>query len=86
MISPYSDCYIIEFEDGQQNLERVPYQYIKSAEDTTHTVLDGETIFSISNWYYGDPGAWGIIADANNLYNVNVEVVPGLLLIIPQNG
>ena len=82
--SPYSESYGLSYDNGDVSLERVPYKHIGSENDCTHTVLDGETLQSISFQYYDDSGYWDIIADANNIINPLTDITPGLILIIPN--
>jgi len=83
-ISPYSNSYGIDYEDGDLSLERVTTSYLPSDNDVVHTVLPGETIFSIANRYYGNSGLWSIITDHNNINNPLDEITEGLQLTIPN--
>lgn len=85
-VNPYTDAYLIDYQDGDVSLERRPYKQTPSSELITHTVLEGETIQSIAFQYYGDSGYWGIIADINNVYFPFDDVTAGKELIIPTNG
>lgn len=84
--SPYENSYIVEYPNGEQTLERFSYEHDKSSKDIIHTVLDGETIQSISFKYYGDSGFWYVIADMNGIYNPITEVIPGIQILIPFGG
>lgn len=83
-VSPYSQSYAISYDDGDITLERNVFPYQPSKSDRIHTVMDGETIFSIASKYYGDSGYWGLICDVNFIYNPADEVIPGLEIIIPN--
>lgn len=50
---------------------------------TLRVVRDGETLSHISAEVLGDPGAWRVIADANNLTNP-LTLEAGLALVIPH--
>lgn len=82
--NPYTDAFGVKYPEGDISLERVPYTHISSPLDHQHTVLSGETIFSIAFKYYGDSGLWGRIADLNSIYDVCTEVTPGTILTIPH--
>lgn len=84
MASPFDDNYAIEYDNGDVSLERVPYIYKPSDLDVIHIVLEDESIYDIANYYFGDSGNWGIIADTNNLYNPLSELKPGMEIIIPN--
>lgn len=83
-ISPYSNAYGLQFDNGDVTLERVPFRYSASDDDVTHTVKEGETIQGIANDYYKDSGLWYVIADANSIFNPLTDVTPNLKLIIPH--
>jgi len=82
--SPYSNSYGLSYDNGDISLERSPYIYTPSENDVYHTVKDDETIQNIADQYYQDSGLWGVIADANLIYNPIDEIVPGLQLVIPN--
>lgn len=85
-ISPYTNSYALDSDDGDITVERRPFRRIPSNNVITHTVMDGETIQNIAFQYYGNSGYWGIIADTNNIYNPFDDLQPGIELIIPTNG
>ena len=64
---------------------RYSERYTEKTEDDfyIHTVAAGETLWGISDEYYGDGALYGIISDANNLKND--FLYPGQQLIIPAN-
>lgn len=85
--SPYSKAYLLNYGDGEASLERNSNQVTKvSQSDKIHSVKEGDTIFSIANTYYGDSGKWYLIADANYIINPFREIIPGIKLVIPNNG
>lgn len=86
MDSPYKRSIIIQYPDGDGSLERVENFIYKSPQDIVHTVIDGDTLQSIANRYYGDSGKWYVIADANTIYNALAEPEPGTEIIIPYGG
>lgn len=49
-----------------------------------HRAAEGETLYNISNHYYGTPHAWRFIADRNGL--TDVTLTGDELLIIPERG
>lgn len=51
---------------------------------TVHNVLAGETVSQIAGEVMGDPGAWRVIADANDIDNPRTPPA-GDALIIPAN-
>lgn len=82
--SPYLNSYGISYENGDTSLERLPYTYIKGINDLVHTVIEGETLQSISFRYYKDSGLWYVISDTNDIYNPFSELIPGMELLIPN--
>ena len=50
----------------------------------TYTVQPGDTLSSIAGRFYGDPGLWSIIAEANSLPDPN-NVPVGAQLTIPSD-
>jgi hypothetical protein len=49
---------------------------------TVHRVSPGETLDRIAARHYGDPNAWRIIAEANDIHDP-LSLAPGTLLAIP---
>lgn len=83
-ISPYSNAFGLQYDNGDVTLERVPFEYSPSEDDVTHTVKEGETLQGIADDYYKDSGLWYVIADANNILNPLTEVSTYIKLIIPH--
>lgn len=83
---PYKvqNCTTVQFEDGDIIIER-PSISLDTSQNfrAEHTVLEGETLASIANQYYGDSGYWVMIADVNSIYEPLNDLVPGMLLLIP---
>ncbi len=50
-----------------------------------YTVKSVDTLQGIAALYYGDSGLWYIIAEANEILNPLREVIPGMILLIPNN-
>ena len=67
--SPYNlnDSYVVKYKDGESSVERVDKTYSLKSSNRSHTVLEGETLQSISFRYYGDSGRWGDIATFNGI-------------------
>ena len=80
--SPYSEGYIVKFQDGSVSLDRTPKTQLSNT-PRIHTVLEGETIQSIAFQYYGDSGYWADIADINNIFNPFTDLEDGMEIIIP---
>lgn len=84
MYDPYSNGFVVDLEDGDIMVERVPAQPTQlSNPKAVHTVLEGETIQSIAFQYYGDSGYWPVIADVNSIYNPFTDLKPNMQLYIP---
>lgn len=83
MTNTYSDSYIINYPEGDQSLERVRILHREDIEDRVHTIIDEDTLTSISTRFYGSPNHWYIIADVNNIENP-LELIVGQTLIIPN--
>jgi hypothetical protein len=55
-----------------------------SPNDTIHEVTEGERIDSIAKKYYRDEEKWWVIALANGLFLLPVDIIPGMKLRIPD--
>lgn len=83
MDNPYKDkCYKLNYSNGDESLESIPWFPPTNSTPITHDVIDGETIQSIAFQYYGDSGQWYKIALANNILNPFEEVYEGVTLSI----
>ena len=60
--------------------ERVHFDESKS---TFYTVVQGDTIDGIAYKQYGNAQLWWAIMDANPLYQSEIEIKPGDVLMIP---
>lgn len=56
-----------------------------SGASQNYTVKSGDSLWAISDRFYGDPHKWPRIADANNLRNPSL-IKPGQRLTIPPRG
>lgn len=82
--NPYSNAYIINYNDGDTSLERREFtSQLTNGNSVVHTVKEGETIQSIAFQYYGSSSLWYKIADVNSIYNPFTELKEGLQLYIP---
>lgn len=50
---------------------------------TFYTVVQGDTIDGIAYKQYGNAQLWWAIMDANPLYQSEIEIKPGVILMIP---
>jgi len=78
----YEDSILIEYEEGDNSLERIEFSYVKNINDKNHIIKDGDTLDYLAYKYYKDDKLWYIIADTNNIYNP-FELSIGDELIIP---
>ena len=84
--SPYDEGYILHYDEGDYSLEKDIPALIRTPDDKVHTLLEDETLHSLSFRYYGDSGRWYVIAEANGIMNPFKELKPGMKLIIPAYG
>ena len=59
---------------------RIHFDEYKS---TFYTVVQGDTIDGIAHKQYGNAQLWWAIMDANPLYQSEIEIKPGDVLMIP---
>mgnify|MGYP001460998596 CR=1 FL=1 len=52
---------------------------------STHTVVAGDSLPLLAWWEYGDPTAWRVIAEANDIDDP-MALVPGTTLVVPAVG
>lgn len=79
----YSDGQIINYEEGDQSLERFPTFFPDTAGDINHIVKEDDNLVNLSHVYYKDSRLWWKIADKNNLDDIfNLEL--GSQIIIPN--
>jgi nucleoid-associated protein YgaU len=55
-----------------------------SAWSTLHHVQQGDTLDGLAYRYYKDESKWYLIADANGLMDVMVDLTPGTQIVIPK--
>lgn len=80
----YATGYQVELPDGRLLLKRNKIVYSPTAsKDTTHIVTDNDRIWDVAFRYYKDDKSWGIIADANRIYNP-FELEVGTELVVPD--
>ena len=58
---------------------------IPKTSDLYIRVQDGQRLDTLANTYYGDPGMWWIIAQANSITGGTLFVPPGKQIRIPQD-
>lgn len=76
---------IINAIKGRNNIQqetKAPETTQEQVAQNTHTVAEGETLWSIAEKYYNDGFKWVMIQKANNLTTDSVEV--GTKLVIPE--
>ena len=69
--------------EGAPDIAEVGYEYIE------HTVVDGDTLFSLAGYYYHRllPRAcalWWAIAEANEIVDPTQKLVAGMKLVVPD--
>lgn len=57
--------------------------HFKKSKCTFYTVVQEDTIDGIAFKYYGNAQLWWAIMDANPIYQSEVEIKPGDILMIP---
>lgn len=82
--NPYSTGEVFVFNEGDIQLGRDPLIYTKNVKDKTHTVVEGETLWSIANDELGNSKWYWVLQEVNNYLfaadiNINdVIIVPDL--------
>lgn len=84
MADLYSNGFIVDYEDGDQSVERNPEVLLKSSTDITYIVKDGDTFQSLAFIYYGNSDLWYRLAEVNGYYNPFEELEMGDEIIIPN--
>lgn len=79
----YTGGKIINYEEGDQSLQRDRIIHREDLEDELHTIKQGETLTSIAFRYYRKSKLWYLIADVNNIENPTCLKI-GMNLIIPN--
>lgn len=82
--SPYNtqEAIAIDFGDGEYLLDRLDISESLTPSGINHTVLEGETLQSISFKYYRNSGRWGDIATFNGIVDP-FSIEKGIVLAIP---
>ena len=76
----YADGLVINYPEGDKALERIPLSFENDLEDISHTVIEGDTLLSLAQYYFKDSRVWWKIADRNLILNpfvleVNTEII-----------
>jgi nucleoid-associated protein YgaU len=88
--NPYANSNILEFADGTSELERIPYEYTVTGNETTHIIHQKDTLDSIAHTYYQDftenaVDLWIMLAEINGIdYPLDLSPYVGKKLIIPD--
>lgn len=56
----------------------------EQADDQVYTVRDADRLDTLANRYYGDPAHWWILAVANGMELVPVDLVVGAQIKVPS--
>ena len=56
----------------------------ENSDDFEYTVDYGERLPALAERFYGDPLAWWVLAKRNDIWLPDVQVYPGLVLIVPD--
>ena len=81
----YDNGYIIYFNEGDEATYRDGLIFRGSVEDTYHTIIEQETLLTISRKYYGTSFSWFILADANLEIIEDIFSLPlGEVILIPK--
>lgn len=78
----YQTTTLHTLSDGSQLLDESGIVNVK-ATDIIHTIIQGETLLSISEKYYGNHEEWVTIYLANDMLDP-FDLTPGQTLVIPQ--
>ena len=71
-------------ETPSDDTSEIPSQPAETEIPAAYTVQSGDTLHSIAEQFYGDPGLWSIIAEANNLADAD-SIAVGTQLTIPPH-
>jgi len=83
----YQNGYIINYDEGDQSLQRAKGTYTKQDGDTIHIWRDGDMLTAMALKYYGNPRLWYYIGDANNIFiPFPDDIQIGSQLVIPNIG
>jgi nucleoid-associated protein YgaU len=79
----YYNALVVRYPEGDLALERNINILGDDIGDKLYTVIEGNSLTQLANFFYGDSGLWYVIADKNNIDNIfSLEV--GVNLIIPN--
>lgn len=81
--NPYSTGLIFQYPEGDFLLERTPMPYVKSPNDRYFTVIQGDSLQSISFQAYGNSKWWWVIRDINDVTDP-FDLTVGTSLLIPD--
>jgi nucleoid-associated protein YgaU len=78
--NPFITGYIVNYEEGDQSLERSRLKYNPSVNDKLHTITDFDTLTDLAYDAYGNSKYWWIIADINLIHDpfileVNTNII-----------
>lgn len=79
----YNNGFIINYPEGDKSLQRKQIVHEEDLEDKSYVIKDGDTLTSISTFFYGEPLYWVIIADVNNI-EMPLILPTGKSIIIPN--
>ena len=79
----YEGGALINYQEGDQSLQRTKLVYVPSVDDKFHIVMDEDQLESIAFKYYRSTKLWWLIADINDIFNP-FELETGSKLIIPD--
>lgn len=82
-INPYANSIAISYGNGEYSIERKSNTPNLNGSSKIHTVLEGETLQSIANKYYGDSGYWFDIAEYNNIIHPFEDLKENMEILIP---
>lgn len=78
-------------EQGRLFLDdRKPYRYEAIADNRTHVVREGETLWTIASMHYRSldrpAGLWWVIADfqPNPIHDPTIQLAPASVLVLPS--
>lgn len=83
----YDDGYIVQYSDGSTAMfsDLNPLVVGPVSSETSYTVKDEDTLFSIAEFFYRDTEFWYVINEWNNLGDP-IALVTGTELKLPNFG
>lgn len=82
--NPYRTANVIEYDEGDLSLERFRILYRPSNNDKLHTVIYGDTLWSLAFDYYKNSKLWWVIADVNPSIEHPMILTTNTNIIIPD--